>query len=180
MSTPPYPLHPEPLKRSWIECHPLWKIPLGFATLMLLICGFAVGAGTIVVASYRHSDVYKQAMAKALGNPTVREQMGEPIQAAWFISGSLHINGSSGNADFSIPISGPRANGSIRVIAFKNAGVWRFTYLQVNVAGRGTCIDLLADDIGEQDTADPRWSNRHTPRGGAAWTLQFPFTTQVK
>ena len=145
MSTPPYPLHPEPLKRSWIERHPLWKIPLGFATLMLLIGGFAVGTGTIVVASYRHSDVYKQAMARAIENPAVQEQIGKPIEAAWFISGSLHINGSSGNADFSIPISGPRANGSVRVIAFKRGGVWRFTYLQVNVAGQRSCIDLLAD-----------------------------------
>jgi len=156
MSTPPYPLHPEPLKRSWIECHPLWKIPLGFATLMLLIAGFAVGTGTIVVATYRHSDVYKLAMARATGNPTVREEIGEPIEAAWFISGALHINGSSGNADFSIPISGPRSNGSIRVIAFKNAGVWRFTYLQVNVAGQRTCIDLLADDVNQQNAPVPR------------------------
>jgi len=151
MSTPPYSLHPEPLQKSWIERHPLWKIPLGFATLMLLICGFAVGTGTIVVASYRHSDVYKQAMARATQNPTVREQIGEPIKPAWFISGSLHINGGSGNADFSIPISGPKANGSIRVIAFKNAGVWRFTYLQVNVSGQRSCIDLLADQATDQN-----------------------------
>jgi len=156
MSTPPYPLQPEPLQRSWIERHPLWKIPLGFATLMLLICCFAVGTGTIVVASYRHSDVYKQAMAKAVGNPAVRERIGEPIQAAWFISGGLHINGSSGNADFSIPISGPRASGSTRVIAFKNAGVWRFTYLQVNVAGQKSCIDLLADEATDPNPTLPR------------------------
>jgi len=151
MSTPPYPLHPEPMRRSWIERHPLWKIPLGFATLILLICGFGAGAGTIVVATYRHSDVYKQAMAKAIGNAVVREQIGEPIETAWFISGSLHINGSSGNADFSIPISGPRGNGSVRVIAFKTAGVWRFTYLQVNVAGKRTCVDLLANEVNDQN-----------------------------
>lgn len=139
----PYALHPEPMPRSWIERHPLWKIPLGLLLLVLLI---AVG-GTILVSvimgSFRNSDVYKEAMAKASASPQVRDRMGEPIQAAWFISGQLNVSGSTGQANLSIPITGPSGKGVIRAVASKN-GVWRFTCLRVEVRGQPSIIDLLS------------------------------------
>jgi len=39
MTTPPYPLHPEPMKKTWLERNPLWKIPLGCLTLFVLLAG---------------------------------------------------------------------------------------------------------------------------------------------
>src|ERR1700756_3941575 len=101
MSSPPYPLHPEPVKRSWIERHPLWKIPLGCLTLLVLIFGFGLILMTVILSSFRHSDVYKQALTMAAGNQQVREQIGEPIEPGWLISGQLNVEGSSGNADLS-------------------------------------------------------------------------------
>ena len=144
MSKPPYPLVPRPMQKSWLERHPRWKIPLGFLTLILLIAVFGAVVMTVVTTSFRSSDVYKQALAKAGESLQVREQIGEPIQAAWLISGDLHLNGSTGNANLSIPISGPRGRGLIRAVASKSGGVWRFSFLQVSVAGQGVCIDLLS------------------------------------
>ena len=139
----PYPLHPEPLTRGWMERHPLWKIPLGCLTLVLLMA--ALGAFTIAIISisFRASDVYKEAMSQAAGNLQVREQIGEPIKSGWFIFGALNYSGASGHANFAIPISGSRGKGRIRLIAYKN-GVWRFTCLQVYVEGRQQPIDLLS------------------------------------
>ena len=144
MSTPPYPLHPQPMRRSWLELHPNWKIPLGCLTLLFLAALFGLAVMAIVVASFRSSDVYKQAMAKAAESQQVRDQIGEPIQPAWLISGELHVNGNAGNANLSIPISGPRGKGIIRAVAFKSGGVWRFTFLRVDVAGQSESIDLLS------------------------------------
>ena len=143
MPTPPYPLHPEPTKKSWLEQHPLWKIPLGCLTLVLLFVVFGAIAVTIVVTSFRSSEVYHQAWARTTQNSQVRAQIGEPIKAAWFISGQLNVSGSSGNADLSIPISGPRGRGIIRAIARKN-GVWRFSCLEVDIDGQPEKIDLLS------------------------------------
>ncbi len=42
MATPPYPLHPEPIKKSWLERNPLWKIPLGCLTLFVLLAVFVI------------------------------------------------------------------------------------------------------------------------------------------
>ena len=144
MSTPPYPLHPEPVKRSWIERHPLWKIPLGCLTLLFLIFGFGFVLMIVILSSFRHSDVYKQAMTMAAENQQVRDQIGEPIEPGWLISGQLNVNGSSGNADLSIPISGPRGKGNIRAVARKRDGVWTFSWLQVSVTGHSDCINLLS------------------------------------
>ena len=144
MASPPYPLHPEPLKRGWLELHPLWKIPLGCLILILLIAIFGGGVMIIVTASFRGSDVYKQALAKATENNDVRARLGEPIRAEWLVSGQLNVSGSTGKANLSIPVSGPRSRGVIRAVAFKSGGVWRFTYLQVNVEGQAGCIDLLS------------------------------------
>jgi hypothetical protein len=132
------------MKKSWIERNPNWKIPLGCLTLLVVIGGFVLALMSIIMASFHGSDVYKQALAKASENPQVREQIGEPILAGWLTSGQLNVSGSTGNADLSIPISGPRGKGMIRAIASKSGGVWRFTRLQVNVDGQSSSIDLLS------------------------------------
>jgi Cytochrome oxidase complex assembly protein 1 len=144
MPTPPYPLHPEPLKKSWLERRPLWKIPLGCLTLFLLIGIFGSIVMTIITTSFHNSDVYKLAVAKAIENSQVRDAIGEPIHPAWLVSGQLNVTGSTGNANLLIPISGPRGSGSIRAVASKNRGVWRFSDLQVNIKGRSEPIDLLS------------------------------------
>jgi Cytochrome oxidase complex assembly protein 1 len=144
MSTPPYPLQPQPMKRGWLEHHARWKIPLGCVTLIFLIGVFATILLTVVVTSFHNSEAYKQALARAAGNSQVRQQMGEPMKPSWFISGQLQGNGSTGNANLSIPISGAKGKGSIRAVAYQSGGVWRFTYLQVSIDGQPGSIDLLS------------------------------------
>ena len=143
MTTPPYQLHPEPMKKSWIERNPGWKIPLGCLTLLVLIGGFVAGLLTVILTSFHHSDVYGQAMARADENPQVREQLGQPIKSGWFISGHINISGSTGDAELGIPISGPHGKGTIRAAATKN-GTWKFTSLEVSIEGQPESIDLLS------------------------------------
>lgn len=143
MIRPPYALHPESIKKSWIEQHPLWKIPLGLLLLVLLIAIGGTILVSVVLASFRNSDVYKEAMTRASANAQVRERMGEPIQAGWFVSGQLNVSGSTGTANLSIPIAGPRGKGVIRAVASKN-GVWRFGCLQVEIRDQPGIIDLLS------------------------------------
>jgi hypothetical protein len=132
------------MKTSWLEHRPLWKIPLGCLTLFLLIGVSATVLITIITTSFHNSEVYQQAMAKAAANLQVRGQIGAPMKAGWFISGQLNVSGSTGSANLTIPISGPRGKGAIRAVAYKTGGVWRFTYLQVAVQGQPACIDLLS------------------------------------
>jgi hypothetical protein len=132
------------MKKSWLEHNARWKIPLGCLTLIFLMGVSVTILFTVLITSFHNSDAYKQALARAAENSQVRAQMGEPIKPSWFISGQLNVNGSTGNANFSIPIAGPKGKGSIRAVAYKSAGVWRFTYLQVSIDGQPKNIDLLS------------------------------------
>jgi hypothetical protein len=134
------------MNKSWLERRPLWKIPLGCLTLFVLIAAFGIILMTAITSSFRHSDVYKLAIAQASANPQVRVHIGEPIKPAWLISGEMNVSGSSGKANLVIPISGPRGRGSIHAVAQKSGGVWRFTYLQVDVVNQSASIDLLSTE----------------------------------
>ena len=91
----------------------------------------------------KSSDVYKEALARAKASPAVAEALGTPIKAGYFISGNIKVSGPSGDADLSIPISGPRGKGTIYVEARKSAGEWSFSLLEVKIAGTQERIDLL-------------------------------------
>jgi hypothetical protein len=99
MATPPYPLQPEPIKKSWLERNPLWKIPLGCLTLFVLLAAFVIGLMTVITSSFRHSDVYQQAIAQATANLQVRERIGEPIKPGWLISGEMNMSSGSGKSE---------------------------------------------------------------------------------
>ena len=68
MTIPPYPLVPQPMKRSWLERNAQWKIPLGCLTLFFVIGTFGAVVLTLIITTFPHSDVYKQALARATEN----------------------------------------------------------------------------------------------------------------
>lgn len=151
---PPYPLHPQPMQRSWLDRNARWKIPLGCLMLFLLVGAFATVLIAVIMASFHNSVAYQQALAKASESQQVRDLIGEPIKAGWFSSGQISVNGSTGKADLSIPIFGPRGKGTIRAVAKKN-GVWNFTWLQVTIQGHAEPIDLLAGQGSLPDNTQP-------------------------
>jgi hypothetical protein len=128
---------------NWISRSWKWLIPVAVVGFILLAVGFVSGILLIVETSFRHSDCYTQALARASADPHVLEKMGQPIVAGWLISGNINISGPSGNADISIPLSGPKGKGTIYVVAKKSAGDWSFETLQVEIEGQTQRIDLL-------------------------------------
>jgi hypothetical protein len=135
------------MRKSWLERHPRWKIPVGFLLLIL----FGAGVLLLVEVAFQHSEVSREAVAVAQANPRVRQLLGEPITVGKIILGNIHINGSAGHAELTIPISGPKGKGVIHAIANERAEVWRFAFLQVDVDGKGEPIDLLPAQSLERD-----------------------------
>jgi hypothetical protein len=129
--------------KNWFQRH--WVLALigGCVALMILFAGFIAALFAVVEGSLKSSDACTQALAQARSNPHVVEKFGQPMQPGWFISGNIQVSGPSGNADISIPISGPRAKGTIYVVAKKSAGRWRFDTLEVEAQGEQQRINLL-------------------------------------
>jgi TonB family protein len=73
--------------------------------------------------------------------------LGTPIEAGWFVTGSIATSGSGSHADLSIPISGPKGSGTLHVVALKSpfsaeSGDWKITVLEAKVDGRSDVITL--------------------------------------
>ncbi|HEY1677187.1 MAG TPA: cytochrome c oxidase assembly factor Coa1 family protein [Candidatus Sulfotelmatobacter sp.] len=147
MPTAPYSLQPEPMQKGWLERHPLWKIPLGILILFSLV---VVGAAPNIIhwVAIRHSDVYRQVMARAQMHPALRQQLGEPVRPGWLVYGDYRVRGGAGIAKLSIPVSGPRGKATIHVVATRGMGMWWYQTLTAEVEGRPTPIGLLTGPAG--------------------------------
>ncbi len=131
---------PQPnwFKRNW-----KWFIPAVVLALILMCVSCAALLMTTVFGAIKSSDVYKQALTQAQVNPEVIAALGEPVEPGFLVSGSVETSGQAGQADLSIPLSGPQASGTLYVSAVKEAGEWQFNRLEVVVEDSGERIDLL-------------------------------------
>lgn len=91
----------------------------------------------------KSTDVYKGALARAEEYPSVIEALGSPVKAGFLVSGNTNINGASGEANLSVPISGPKGKGKIYVAATKSLGKWNYSGLVVEIDKNHQRIDLL-------------------------------------
>jgi hypothetical protein len=151
--TQPSPITPQipAQSKSWLARK--WKLLVGLL-VVLLVLGIAVVFGIIslVMSSIKGSDVATEAMARARSNPTVVQHLGLPIGEGWLVSGSINVSTGSGDADLSLPISGPKGKGTIYVTAQKSGGVWRYTLMQAAIAGTAEKIDLLSPSTTQPST----------------------------
>jgi hypothetical protein len=110
-----------------------------------MVLAFIALIAAVVFGAMKSTDVYKTAVATAKAHPAVTEVLGTPVEEGMFLSGNTNVTDASGNADLSIPISGPKGKGKIFVVASKSAGRWTYTTMVVEIAKSGERIDLKAD-----------------------------------
>jgi len=141
---PPLPQSLPPKKpTTWWQRNWKWFVPVGCLGLLAIFTGFVVLIVTIVFGMMKSSDVYKGALARAKTNPGVEMALGTPIEEGLFVMGNININGSSGEADLAIPISGPNDKATLYVVAEKSGGRWIFLTLVVEIKSTGERIDLM-------------------------------------
>ncbi|HZR06846.1 MAG TPA: cytochrome c oxidase assembly factor Coa1 family protein [Candidatus Udaeobacter sp.] len=143
-SPPAVSLTPRPnwWKRNW-----KWFVPVGCLGTLTLLVAFVVSVVLIVFSAVKSTDVYKEALARAQAHPSVIEALGTPIREGFLVSGNTNVNGASGEANLSIPISGPNGKGTIYVAANKSLGRWNYSGLVVEIAKTHRRIDLLQAPI---------------------------------
>ena len=95
----------------------------------------------------KSTDVYKDALERAKANSAVIEALGSPIAEGFLVSGNTNVNGAAGQANLSIPISGPKGKGTIYVAASKSLGRWNYSGLIVEIAKTHQRIDLLQSHV---------------------------------
>jgi TonB family protein len=124
------------LGRNW-----KWMLPVGCLGL-IFICVLAFGGIFFAAMSaIKSSDVYKGALERARANPEAVTRLGEPIKDGWFVKGNVRFAGSSGTANFEVPVSGPKSSGTLYVRAIYE-GAWMYERLDLAPEG-GETISLL-------------------------------------
>jgi hypothetical protein len=107
-----------------------WKIVTCVATVVILgVAVFVVGLFASIERSFKSSTAYAMALDRAQSSPCIARTFAQPIVAKGFISGNLNTRGDSGEADFEIPIHGPKTSGNLHVEAKKSAGSWTISSL---------------------------------------------------
>lgn len=99
---------------------------VGCGCMLPIIAGVVFCGGTIVGvgASMKSSEPYRLGLEAARNDPAVLAAFGGSIEPGTMVSGSINIENNNGNAEMSIPISGPGGKGSIEVKGTKLAGLW--------------------------------------------------------
>ena len=87
-------------------------------------------------------DAYKIALARAQANSAVIEAIGSPIAQTGIVSGNSNVNGPTGEANLSVPLSGPKGKATLYVEAKKSADLWMFRTMIVKIEKTGERIDL--------------------------------------
>ena len=150
-------------RRSWLGRN--WGKLLAAAFLCMIL--FVGGIITLLMGAMRGSDVAKEAVARAQSNPLVTQRLGTPMSEGWFVGGSINVSPGSGEADLSVPISGPKGKATVYVKAEKSAGTWAYSLMQAAIDGSNEKIDLLGSA-----TASRPESNLPTPAPQAVADVQ--------
>ena len=124
-----------PARPGWWQRNWKWCVPVLGALLLALFAAFVFGIVALIFGAIKSSGPYQHAITRAQSDPAVIAALGEPIHAGWFVQGNISTSGASGEADLAIPLDGPRADGTLYVVAEKRAGDWRYETLAVNVDG---------------------------------------------
>ena len=142
---PTTPGNTQPQRTGWWGRNWKWFVPTGCLGMLLLVAGFVFIIVGIVFGALKSSDAYKSALAQTKADPRVVNALGSPITDGYFVSGKTNVSGSSGQADMTVPISGPKGKGTMYFVASKFMGKWTFSKLVVTVDGTDEKIDMIED-----------------------------------
>ena len=127
---------------NWFGRNWKWVVPVGCLLPVLFAGGCALMVFFFVTGVMKQSDAYKVALARAQTNPALIEAIGSPILQKGIVSGNSNVNGATGEANLSIPLSGPKGKATLYVEARKSADLWLFQTMVVKIEKTGERIDL--------------------------------------
>jgi hypothetical protein len=131
------------LRMNWFGRNIKWFLPaIGLGTI--LSCLACIGMFVVLIfGTMKSSEPYQDALAILRSNSAAEQALGTPIRDGWYVTGSIGVSGSSGHAEFSFPVSGPKGSGTVTLIARRYGGRWTLTRLELTLNGSGRKIDLL-------------------------------------
>lgn len=117
-------------------------IGCGCAVLFLAVVAIIASIFFGVFGLLKKSEPYTESLKAVKTNPAAVEALGEPIEPGFLLSGSINFENGDGTADISIPVSGPKAEGTIKVEGTKDSSGWSYQVWELRVEGMPEAIPL--------------------------------------
>ena len=110
------------------------------------VFGFLLVAGTIKASRWISVSrkAGQPAVEAAERSPEVTGVIGEDLTPGVFVTGSILSDGTNGNADLNIPVSGRRGSGKLIEWAQQSGGHWNLCSLVLRLAD-GREVTVLSD-----------------------------------
>ena len=131
-------------QKSWFSRNWIWVVPVSGCLMIILLFIFGVGAAIFGVTKIiTNSEPYEYAFDLAKTDERVLNILGDPIESDGIMQGNISISNSEGEANFRIPIKGPKAAAYVQVVAERYAGDWEYEELYVIIKETNEKINLL-------------------------------------
>ncbi|MCA9126523.1 MAG: hypothetical protein KDB22_05535 [Planctomycetales bacterium] len=126
------------------SCLPWVIIPFGCLAVVVISCSgllFFTTAG--VMQFIKSSEPYQHSLLLVKNNEKVKQKLGEPINSAFLVTGSVHTEGTAGDADLTYSVSGPTGKANVNVRATRSDSRWKYLSVRVNFANEaGDFLEL--------------------------------------
>ncbi len=126
-----------------------------FVAIIIAILLFFAITALVIFFVITNSTVYKDSYRLVQNNPATIEVLGQPIESGLIIMGSIKTSGSSGNAELSYSVSGPKNGGNVIVKAVRSSNKWSYQELTLTIKGSDEIIDILKSEDSITDTTPP-------------------------
>jgi hypothetical protein len=113
-------------QRNWAKA--------GFITWAVILI-MLIAMAPLIMVLLKQSEAHAMAMRELRGNALVVQTLGEPVEAGFWMTGSVDVKNGSGAATLNIPVSGPKGSGTAYVTATKRFGTWSLDTLVLKIDG---------------------------------------------
>ncbi|NBD11368.1 MULTISPECIES: cytochrome c oxidase assembly factor Coa1 family protein [Corallococcus] len=147
-------------RQGWWNRNWKWAVPVGCLALLgscFCFAAIAVGWG---YTSFKDMGAYTDAVAQAQEDPHVQQALGGTFKSGFPSDTRVSTSNGHTHAEFTVPLDGPKADGTLHAVADKDGGDWTFRTLYVQLQD-GSRIDLL--DTGEAPPAVPETPHELEP-----------------
>ncbi len=114
----------------------------GCASVLLLGVAVLAGLVAVILFSIRSSDPCVETWKRAQASSAIQQAIGTPVTLGWFVTGSINTFNSTGTAELSVPVNGPRGSLNVQTKATKTDGVWQYQEMATTLPD-GQALSLL-------------------------------------
>ncbi len=131
-------------QKGWFARNWGWAVPLGGCLTLIIL--FFVFLGSMIFGVSKlmtNSTPSQDAIDKVNEDEYVISILGTPIESNGIMSGNISYHNSTGSADMSIPIKGPKGEAQLYVVGTKENEQWIYSEMYVIIDETDEQIDLL-------------------------------------